>query len=108
MDEPLDWDPNTPMTWLEEVKGWEWKRTDYGWMKEGPCPRCKDPMTVLIPTGSWSFRESTTRTIEEPIRCNCEGRHARPAEFTSGCGQRAVLIDKIAPEQTIPSRKDRR
>jgi hypothetical protein len=47
----MDWDPNTPDGWTDEVQKWAWRPwtedgVQLGWRKWGPCPRCHDTMAV--------------------------------------------------------------
>lgn len=115
MDEPagVPWSGAENPQWRAVVDKWEWKELGGGgWAKDGPCPNCRDGISITK-TGDVIFALTVLKTPdlelmekaeEGPItaldgeaekfyaRCNCgEKHHGRPPTLTTGCGAWAYI-----------------
>ena len=89
----------TPIEWIHTVESYKWSvsaetPTTTTYRIEGPCPRCKDPMshetTIVIALGfTWGGSgNELPQTLE--VACNCATPHS-PEPAGQGCGQHGPI-----------------
>lgn len=96
MSTAVDWDEHQDQAWLRRVVT-ELAREDEDEVVRfhGPCPRCRDEITVEIPRPP-AFDALREEDAEEPATqapddsarraCDCEGEHNGRPEGRRGCG----------------------
>jgi len=95
----MTFDSSPLPSWQMEVETWEWlpdpTATAGGWIKSGPCPRCRHTFTARLAPGARALKARAFRRTADKmpmwtlVTCDCGSGHlGRPPDAVKrGCGQ---------------------